>query len=215
MRCKQQAERTIGRLSQCRESQNWADGAHIAYGDRCEGQKTHTDYADDTDLSFHGCFLTRLFHCMVMLMDSDASVIGTLKSWARNELAQNPLNHHIINGIDKTHKSIELIKKIREKDKSVLSVTSVCFFDCGTSIAAGDVCFIALSAQFWLSQHWESLPIVRSVCHLPCMNYELFGWCCRTGRSTSYHIFITDWFSNSFIRIENKACSHTKEVLSV
>ena len=74
-------------------------------------------------------FLTRLFHCVVMLTDSDASgVIDALKSWARNELAQNPLNHHIINGIDKTHKSIELIKKIREKDKSVLSVTSVCFF---------------------------------------------------------------------------------------
>ena len=80
MRCKQQAERTIGRLSQCRESQNGADGAHIAYGDRCEGQKTHTDYADDTDWSFHGCFLTQLFHCVVMLTDSDASVIGALKS---------------------------------------------------------------------------------------------------------------------------------------
>ena len=62
-------------------------------------------------LVFSRIFLTRLFHCMVMLTDSDASVIGALKSWARNELAQNPLNHHIINGIDKTHKSIELIKK--------------------------------------------------------------------------------------------------------
>ena len=91
-------------------------------------KKTHTDYADVTDRSFHGCFLTRLFDCMLILTDSDASVIGSLKSKPRNELAQNPLNHHIINGRDKTHKSIELIKKIREKDKSVLSVTSVCFF---------------------------------------------------------------------------------------
>ena len=55
------------------------NASHIAYGDRCEGQ-THTDYADDTDWSFHGFFLTRLFHCVVMLTDSDASVIDALKS---------------------------------------------------------------------------------------------------------------------------------------
>ena len=65
---------------------------------------------------FTDVFLTRLFHCVVMLTDSDASVIGALKSRARNELAQNPLNHHIINGIDKTHKSIELINRINQKN---------------------------------------------------------------------------------------------------
>ena len=37
------------------------NATHIAYGDRCEGQKKHTDYADDTDWSFHGFFLTRYF----------------------------------------------------------------------------------------------------------------------------------------------------------
>ena len=61
------------------------------------GSKKHTDYADVTDRSFHGCFLTRLFDRMLILTDSDASVIGSLKSKPRNELAQNPLNLHIIN----------------------------------------------------------------------------------------------------------------------
>ena len=214
MRCKQQAERTIGRLSQCRESQNWADGAHIALAIGVRVKKTH-GLRWWHGLVFSRIFLTQLFHCMVMLTDSDASVISALKSWARNELAQNPLNHHIINGRDKTHKSIELIKKIREKDKSVLSVTSVCFFWLRHTYRRRRCVRNALSAQFWLSQPRESLPIVRSVCHLPCMNYELFGWCCRAGRSTSYHLIITNWFSNNFIRIENKACLHTKEVLSI
>ena len=49
----------------------------------------------------------------------------------------------------------------------------------------------APSAQFWLSRHCESLPIVRLACCLHRMNYELFGWCCRAGRSTSYRQSLT------------------------
>ena len=130
------------------------------------GSKKHTDYADDTDWSFHGFFLTRLFHCVVMLTDSDASVIGALKSWARNELAQNPLNHHIINGIDKTHKSIELIKKNPWK-RQIRALRDIrVFFDCGTSIAAGDVCFMRCLLSF-------DFPNPGKVCQL----YARFATC--------------------------------------
>ena len=150
--------------------------------------KKHTDVTESTDLSFSRIFLINSIDLCVL---SIPLIMWWFNGfWASSFLAQDfnaSMTPLASESVSITTQWNNRVKKIREKTNPCHQ-RNPCVFLTLTPIAKA---MCAPSAQFWLSRHWESLPIVRSACCLHRMNYELFGWCCRAGRSTSYRQSLT------------------------
>ena len=161
--------------------------AHIACGDRCAAIKKNTRMSRRARIClFHGFFLINSIDLCVL---SIPLIMWWFNGfWASSFLAQdfNAPMTLASESVSITMQWNNRVKKTSVKKTNPCHQRNPCVFLTLTPIAVGDVCSVCSVLTF--PTLWKSANCALG---LLLASHELFGWCCRAGRSTSYRQSLT------------------------